>query len=451
MVTFVYLTISLLILLIGCSAIPGIEDSNLQIVLLTRKGIGGTCPARAAGRQLRSQGTLSVLLDPQPSWLPASAAAAPAAPQPGMHPVTETVASPVPIPALPAAGCVAAPASVQASAQAGPPPVMVAHTGALQPAPPQPAGGPSAAAAMQGAEFAPAAGIAAVLTGNSPQPLASGTQLHAAADHAQLLAGGNACGQPAAARWTAQLGSQPLVQMKPAHGPSSSLPVITLAASKPVMVHAAGSPQAVSAWPSAAPASSRACMPSGILPVGICPSGFANSLSAQAPIARQLQFSVPGQHAPAGSAVMHPATVPGLLSPTTMPAQQPGSTSAHSPAVAVSRACPCPVLSTASICAPSTVPAASRAASENCSLAHTAHMAGQPGAVQMPPCIPAAQVNLQPSTYQPAVGAHTGSTLQPPSQATMRTTALDSVQARYAAASMPVKDPAMHDIRCVID
>lgn len=45
----------------------GIQDSNLQVVVMGRKGIGGTCAARAAGRQLGKQGTLPVLLDPMPA------------------------------------------------------------------------------------------------------------------------------------------------------------------------------------------------------------------------------------------------------------------------------------------------------------------------------------------------------------------------------------------------
>ena len=43
---------------------PGIQDSNLQIGISVRRGIGGTCPARQAGRQLAQQGLLSALLDP---------------------------------------------------------------------------------------------------------------------------------------------------------------------------------------------------------------------------------------------------------------------------------------------------------------------------------------------------------------------------------------------------
>ena len=41
-----------------------ILESNLQIGVSVRRGVGGTCPARLAGRQLARQGLLSALLDP---------------------------------------------------------------------------------------------------------------------------------------------------------------------------------------------------------------------------------------------------------------------------------------------------------------------------------------------------------------------------------------------------
>ena len=47
---------------------PGIADSNLQIGLTVRKGVGGTCPARLAGRRLKQQGILPALLDLQPPF-----------------------------------------------------------------------------------------------------------------------------------------------------------------------------------------------------------------------------------------------------------------------------------------------------------------------------------------------------------------------------------------------
>ena len=51
-----------------------IQESNLQIGISVRRGVGGTCPARLAGRQLARQGLLSALLDPlTPEQAPANA------------------------------------------------------------------------------------------------------------------------------------------------------------------------------------------------------------------------------------------------------------------------------------------------------------------------------------------------------------------------------------------
>lgn len=43
---------------------PGITESNLQIGISMRRGVGGTCPARMAGREMAKQGLLPALLDP---------------------------------------------------------------------------------------------------------------------------------------------------------------------------------------------------------------------------------------------------------------------------------------------------------------------------------------------------------------------------------------------------
>ena len=44
----------------------GIGSSNLQLGIMVRKGVGGTTPARQAGRKLCQQGLLPALLDPLP-------------------------------------------------------------------------------------------------------------------------------------------------------------------------------------------------------------------------------------------------------------------------------------------------------------------------------------------------------------------------------------------------
>ena len=49
-----------------CSLVPGLEHSDLQLGIMVRKGVGGTTPARQAGRRLRQQGFLPALLDPMP-------------------------------------------------------------------------------------------------------------------------------------------------------------------------------------------------------------------------------------------------------------------------------------------------------------------------------------------------------------------------------------------------
>lgn len=43
---------------------PGIAESNVQIGISTKKGVGGTCQARSAGQKLARQGVLSALLEP---------------------------------------------------------------------------------------------------------------------------------------------------------------------------------------------------------------------------------------------------------------------------------------------------------------------------------------------------------------------------------------------------
>jgi len=50
---------------------PAVDDSDVQIAIHVRKGVGGTCPARAAARGLGGKGLLEALLDPCP-YLPAA-------------------------------------------------------------------------------------------------------------------------------------------------------------------------------------------------------------------------------------------------------------------------------------------------------------------------------------------------------------------------------------------
>lgn len=45
---------------------PGIHESDVQIAIIVRKGIGGTCPLRSAARSLENNGILSVLLGTVP-------------------------------------------------------------------------------------------------------------------------------------------------------------------------------------------------------------------------------------------------------------------------------------------------------------------------------------------------------------------------------------------------
>lgn len=51
---------------LGLARRPAVHESDVQIGLLVRKGVGGTCPARAAARRLSAQGLLPALLDPCP-------------------------------------------------------------------------------------------------------------------------------------------------------------------------------------------------------------------------------------------------------------------------------------------------------------------------------------------------------------------------------------------------
>lgn len=61
---------------------PAVAESDVQIGLHVRKGVGGTCPARAVARRLSTEGLLPALLDPCPYLmgpvlpLPAGAASA---------------------------------------------------------------------------------------------------------------------------------------------------------------------------------------------------------------------------------------------------------------------------------------------------------------------------------------------------------------------------------------
>ena len=100
-------------------------ESNVQVGVTVRKGVGGTCPARAAARGLSRCGLLQLLLDPGP----------PVAPRPAADPSAATEASPVPTqqplavsPLKPTLACTAAPVldcgsmkEIQVSNEAGPP------------------------------------------------------------------------------------------------------------------------------------------------------------------------------------------------------------------------------------------------------------------------------------------------------------------------------------------
>lgn len=53
---------------------PALQASNVQLGVLVRRGVGGTCPLRAAARQLHNHGLLSALLDEQPPKVPVGSA-----------------------------------------------------------------------------------------------------------------------------------------------------------------------------------------------------------------------------------------------------------------------------------------------------------------------------------------------------------------------------------------
>lgn len=48
--------------LFGACSKPGIDEGNIEIAIIVRKGIGGTCPLRAAARTLETHGILPLLL-----------------------------------------------------------------------------------------------------------------------------------------------------------------------------------------------------------------------------------------------------------------------------------------------------------------------------------------------------------------------------------------------------
>lgn len=87
---------------------PAVHASDVQIGLLVRKGVGGTCPARAAARRLSAQGLLPALLDPcpylaTPPPLPPFAAEDPLPGAPGLpvqanRPVLTQTGPPTPLP-----------------------------------------------------------------------------------------------------------------------------------------------------------------------------------------------------------------------------------------------------------------------------------------------------------------------------------------------------------------
>ena len=73
----------------GAQAGPAVTESDVQIGLHVRKGVGGTCPARAVARRLSTEGLLPALLDPCPYLagpvLPPLAGAASALPSAAQH------------------------------------------------------------------------------------------------------------------------------------------------------------------------------------------------------------------------------------------------------------------------------------------------------------------------------------------------------------------------------
>ena len=77
----------------GARAGPAVTESDVQIGLHVRKGVGGTCPARAVARRLSTEGLLPALLDPCPyltvpalPLLAGAASALPSAAQVAMQP-----------------------------------------------------------------------------------------------------------------------------------------------------------------------------------------------------------------------------------------------------------------------------------------------------------------------------------------------------------------------------
>lgn len=59
---------------IMCRDGAALQSSNVQLGVLVRRGVGGTCPLRAAARRLYTDGVLSALLDERPVEIPVSAA-----------------------------------------------------------------------------------------------------------------------------------------------------------------------------------------------------------------------------------------------------------------------------------------------------------------------------------------------------------------------------------------
>ena len=99
---------------LGLARRPAVHESDVQIGLLVRKGVGGTCPARAAARRLSVQGLLPALLDPcpylaSPPPLPPSAAGDPPPGAPGPpvqdnRPLMSQTGPPTPLPQSAAGG-----------------------------------------------------------------------------------------------------------------------------------------------------------------------------------------------------------------------------------------------------------------------------------------------------------------------------------------------------------
>ncbi|GMH40289.1 hypothetical protein BSKO_08193 [Bryopsis sp. KO-2023] len=70
---------------------PGIEDGNVEIAIIVRKGIGGTCPLRSAARTLDSSGILPLLL----GTIPWTTLQSPAPALPQQRPTRETSLLPI--------------------------------------------------------------------------------------------------------------------------------------------------------------------------------------------------------------------------------------------------------------------------------------------------------------------------------------------------------------------